>query len=128
MKKLFVVMFLVFFLPSLSVGEDRAAWTATDTAVQAAFVAITIIDWEQTRTFTCDQDNDYHKDETSPLLGDHPSKQKIDLVFGAGILAHTAIAYLLPHPYRTYWQSFWIGVETEAVYSNYYKAGIRFRF
>ena len=67
-------------------------------------------------------------DETSPLLGTHPSRDKIDLVFGGGILAHTAIAYLLPHPYRTYWQSFWIGVETEAVYANYYKAGIRFRF
>lgn len=127
MEKLFAVIFLVFFLPSPSAGEDRAAWTATDTAVQAVFVALTFVDWEQTRTFTRDQDKDYHKDETSFLLGTHPSQQKINLVFGTGILAHTAIAYLLPHPYRTYWQSFWIGVETEAVYSNY-EAGIRFRF
>ena len=127
MKKFFVLLFLVFFLPSPSCGEDRAAWTTTDTSVQAAFVAVTFIDWEQTRSFTCDQDERDHKDETSIFLGAHPSKQKIDLVFGTGVLAHTAIAYLLPHPYRTYWQSFWIGVETEAVYSNY-KAGVRFRF
>ena len=112
-------------------AEDAYTWTGTDTALQAVFIVTVAMDWSQTLEIsrTCDRPRFYAREthiterprvyeEGNPFLGHCPSEGRINAWMPAGIIAHTAIAYLLPRPYRTIWQSFWIGAETATVQNN----------
>ncbi len=57
--------------------------------------------------------------ETNIFLGDHPSLGKVNSWFAGTLVAHTAVSYILPKPWRTIWQSVWIGIEGETVRRNY---------
>ncbi len=142
MKILFgalLVLFLIFaFLPSPASALDP--WTKTDTAFQAATVALTLADWGQTRWMQ----RQYTKrepgriywegwrpegiyDEINPILGEHPSQSRIDVYFAGLILGHTAIARLLPNPYRRIWQGVFIVTEAGFVAHNI-TIGARIKF
>ncbi len=133
MKILVLVLFVFLFFGSpVSAADkpgvpDRYKWTTVDTVLQSTFVALVIVDWQQTREFTGCPDKYPGKYETNPLLDEHPRARDVNRVVAGSIIVHTAVAYLLPKPYRTIWQSLWIGVEAHAVYCNY-KAGIELRF
>ncbi len=133
MKVLVSVFFLLVFVsPPVSAADshttpDRYKWTTLDTVLQSAFVAIVIVDWQQTREFTGCRDKYPDKYETNPLLGPHPSAREVNQVIVGSIVVHSAVAYLLPKPYRTVWQAVWIGVEAQAVSANY-SAGISMRW
>ncbi len=118
---------VLFLLASPALGADRYTWTKQDTFVQGAFLALVFVDWQQTREFTSDRCKYPTKYETNPLMHNHPTAREVNIVVFGSVVVHTAVAYLLPRPYRTIWQSFWIGVEAEAVYSNF-SAGISMRF
>lgn len=97
-------------------GCANGGWTTEDSYRQAGFVAITGIDWMQTRKIAKNPD-EYH--EHNPILGSHPSTEKVDAYFAAGIVTHTAIAMALPPEYRKWWQYVFIGIEAGVVASNF---------
>lgn len=113
-----IIILLIFCAAVPAAAEDAREWTTLDTALQTAFVAITLVDWAQTQQSVRNREH-YLYVETNPVLGKYPSKGRVNAVIGASILAHTAISYSLPKPWRTVWQSVWIGIETQAVRQNH---------
>ena len=96
--------------------KDRAhprRWTSGDTALELVFVAAETIDLLQTSSF---RRKGWR--ELNPLLGAHPSQLAITGTTVGVLVVHAAIARLLPHPYRTYWQTIWIGSEISADFHN----------
>jgi len=110
---------IVAALLLLALPARADEWTRSDTAHEVAFAAVTAIDYAQTRRFLADG-TDY---EGNPLLGTHPSRAKLRTMVGAAVLAHAAVARVLPRPYRRFWQALWIGIETGTVAGNAMQAG-----
>lgn len=113
LKYCIITILLILWLSSPTLAAEL--WTKADMAREAAFVAVTVIDWSQTLK-TADHPEKWT--ENNPILGEHPSRGKVNTYFPAGILLHAVIAYALPRPYREWWQYTWIGVETAAVGKN----------
>lgn len=107
---------------ALSYGCASAKWTKEDTYRQAGFVAVTGVDWLQTREIA-KSPGKYR--ETNPILGEHPSLEKVDAYFAVCVAAHTSIAVALPPEYRKWWQYVWIGLESYTVGHNF-ATGLRF--
>ena len=117
MKKLILILLVLL----TSCATDP--WTKKDTAYQGAFLAVTAIDWLQTKEVV--RNPNYY--EINPVLGCNPKQNNVDLYFAGCAIANTAIAYYLPKEYRRIWQCLWIGFE--AGYVNYnYSGGIRIKF
>lgn len=124
MRYLFLIMIilLVWVLPTHAAENfqpglstiDNNKWTTLDTSLEVTFVVLTIMDWRQTR----DIQNHPVLYETNRVLGRHPSARRINTYIPLSIIAHAAIAAALPKPYRTIWQSIWIGIELNAVNNN----------
>jgi len=119
MKKLIILILLI--LPVAPVCADE--WTQKDTQYQVVFIALTAVDWLQTKEIA----RNPRFSETNPLLGGNPNQQKIDIYFASSILAHTAISYYLPRKYRRIWQVCWIGIEAGTSWHNV-AAGVRIEF
>jgi hypothetical protein len=140
-KKAFIIAAIVALSGCATINYKPDPWTTQDTVLQAAFTALTVVDWGQTRSGAAEMKTDqwgntigYRYRELNPVLGEHPTKGSIDAYFPAMILAHAGIAYLLPAnrdengiSWRTIWQSVWIGVEAGYVHRNY-QMGIRVGF
>lgn len=131
MKKTILVIILgVAFSSSCHAYEFAEKWTKADTALQATFISLGLIDWAQTRWMA---KQDWYWDDTShveknPFLGRKPHKDKVDFLIPLGLLFHTAVAIALPPSYkikdfdiqpRRTWQLIFIGVELGAVCNNY---------
>ncbi len=120
-----VSMLLVAMTAGTAHAFDRDAWDGTDTALQTLFITATVMD--MTQTLHAFRHRQVRYEESNPLLGRNPSVGRINAVIPTSIIAHTAIAVVLPkemdlfgetiHP-RAIWQCFWIGVELEAVQHN----------
>jgi hypothetical protein len=104
------------FIACLLTGCANGGWSREDTYRQTGFIALSGIDWMQTRKIANNPD-EYH--ENNPILGSHPSTGKVDAYFAASIAAHTAIAMALPPEYRKWFQYVSIGVEAGVVASNF---------
>ena len=132
MKKLILIIIVLFILCiQSSAGAYKFAedWSKTDTAYQATFLAVTTVDWMQTRWMVKQDwkwDGEYHR-EMNPVLGSHPSMKKVDTLIPLGMVAHTLVSMALPHDYRRIWQCVWIGIESLAVYHNY-SVGVKLEF
>lgn len=99
--------------PALS---EMSKWSVGDTQREAAFLALVAVDWSQTsdamrRPFT---------HEGNPILGDHPSQGQINTYMLAASLGHVGAAYILPSPWRKYFQYTTIGFEGLVVGANYF--------
>lgn len=96
-----------------------------DLALESAFIAALYVDYRQTRTIAADTGHDpFH--ENNPILGSHPSPNKINGYFIAGALAHAAITYTIPKgEYRTGFQLVTLGFELGATVQNF-RIGVRF--
>ncbi len=143
---LLAVLTLIIIMPAhAGEAEDRGqSWTAGDTALQAAVIATLAVDRAQTvyiathgvTTETCysgssggcfEKQEYYESGWARNFIGSHPTHGQVNRYFATAALLHTGVAYILPKPYRTIWQSFWIGVEAYTVQSNV-NAGISVRF
>lgn len=95
-------------------------WTGTDTALEAGFQTLVVVDWSQTLNFTQHPrptwGNGY---ETNSVLGHYPSRDRINTLIPLGMLAHAAVSCLLPAPYREAWQGLSFMAEAHAVMFNY---------
>lgn len=56
--------------------------------------------------------------ESNKALGKYPSKRDVNIHFARWLIIHPVISYLLPKPYRTIWQSVYIGYEYDVVQNN----------
>jgi hypothetical protein len=113
-------------LVALLVASPAAArdpWTNPDTAAEAGFVAVVLLDWQQTRAALASG----HV-ELNPIIGQHPSRARLDAMVLGGVVAHAVIARVLPQPYRRAWQYVTIGVEVAALANNAAHVGLRFGF
>ncbi len=117
MKTLLVIILVL--IPSMAMS-----WDSKDTYYQGAVVSALLIDMGQT-LHIADNPNKYY--EMNPLLGKHPSKEKVVGYFMGGIGAHTLIAMALPQDYRRVWQCVGIGIESLAVYHND-RVGVKLEF
>ena len=102
----------------------RAEWTTTDTVMEATYAAVHVMDWRQTRVIA---KSEGHWRETNGILGDHPSRDKVDTWFAGTLAGHAIISYLLPDKWRTTWQAITIGMEATTVVRNY-QLGIKVAF
>ena len=124
-KTIFSFM-LFFIIPVIAhAADDKFKWTATDTALQVVFLATLDVDRAQTV-----YGSKHHFEEVGfarSFIGPHPSSGRVNGYFATCAVLHTTVAYVLPKPYRTIWQSFFIGVETSSIRHNV-NAGISVRF
>ncbi len=130
MRKIILILVLLFISSPVHAEYQFAKdWTNKDTAYQATFLAVTTVDWLQTRWMA---KNNWHWDgeyyhESNLILGDFPSSKAVDLYMPLSMLAHTLVAMALPPDYRRIWQVLWIGVEGYCVTTNY-SAGVHLEF
>jgi len=115
MKTILAVLILLLSSAANATELDWK-WTKTDTAIQATWTAMHVIDWSQTRKIAKEP---YRYYELNPILGKHPSVGEVDLYMGASTLVNFAVARVLPKPYRRYFQMLSIGVTGACVTMNF---------
>jgi hypothetical protein len=106
----FVVPFAAHAEPigCIESDSDDCRWTTFDYSLQTGFLVLTVADW--TTTAKAIHQNRPGWSEANQILGPHPSQGKL-AAYNLGVMAgHTAIAMILPKPWRTVWQGVWIGI------------------
>jgi hypothetical protein len=93
-------------------------WTHKDTALEAAFFVATTLDWQQTAEITsmCD--------EINPIMGACGQRIPVGVYFPVLLMAHAAIASVLPPSWRSTFQGLTVGMEATTTYWNNH-TGIR---
>lgn len=110
---------IVAIISTLATGcLSSRPWSVRDVALESAFVATEIVDYQQTRVITgqCR--------EANPVIGACGQNAPINLFFPLMVLANVAVADLLPGWWRTSFQVATTAVEARVVEYNY-AAGIR---
>lgn len=116
-----IIVALIFSIASIpAVAQD---WTKADTAREAAYLALLVADWGQTRNIVHRADTGCAGDSTcverNPFLGRNPSIRRVDSYFALSALTHATISYLLPQDWRRGYQMFTIGFQAGIVGYNY---------
>jgi hypothetical protein len=114
--KTIIILVLIFF------SSTCFAWDKEDTVMQVTVVSLLLTDMSQTLYIS---GHDEYK-ELNPVLGTHPSKDKVYAYFLGGIVIHTAISYLIEKvpwienskQWRRAWQGSFIAVESGVVLRN----------
>jgi hypothetical protein len=83
--------------------------------LEAIYQALQAIDASQTHYTGRNPQRLY---EENPIMGKHPSKDKINAYFGATGLGHAALSYALPDPWDKIFQMLSIGVEGGQIMDN----------
>lgn len=120
MKKLIAVLLAVFSLQA----NAADSWSKSDVAREVAYLTLHVVDWRQTLIASKDPGR---YAEQNPILGEHPSENRINGYFLATALLHVGVTHVLPAKWRPAFQYFWIGVEVVAIANNH-KVGIRITF
>ena len=121
-----------------SVKSNVKSWDRHDTAYQATYLALTTVDWAQTRWMTRQDwqwDGNNYK-ELNPLFLDNKPHTDATWLIPLGMALHTGIAMSLPgkakicglklNP-RRIWQLLFISGEIGATINNY-SAGVKIEF
>ena len=108
-----ILILVLIFLSS-------CAWNRTDKTIFATGMALKTIDCLQTIEIA--RNPDYY--ELNPIIGKHPSEEKVIAYFALGGLAYYLVADWVPEKWRTGWLSFWVGASSVCVFHNY-RVGIR---
>lgn len=107
-------MITALVLCSALLVADPGEWTPSNTAAELTLAALAVADLALSARMAQEPDGI----ETNPLLGPAPSFGRM-LGFGVGAVAlHAAVAYLLPPPWRGYWQAGGLAVEGYVVAAN----------
>jgi len=127
------------FSSPVNAWEFGEKWTKTDTAYQLSYLAITTVDWAQTRWMTRQDwqwDGNNYKEMNPLFLDDHPHEDAVTWLIPAGMILHTVVALALPpeakicgfklNP-RRIWQVIFICGEIGAVVNNA-TAGVKIEF
>jgi hypothetical protein len=137
-KMLIAGLIILMFSSPVNAWEFGEKWTKTDTAYQLSYLAITTVDWAQTRWMTRQDwqwDGNNYK-EMNPLFLDNKPHTDATWLIPVGMAIHTGIAMALPpeakicgfklNP-RRIWQVIFICGEIGAVVNNA-TAGVKIEF
>jgi len=120
----FVIPFILLAaLPLRGWAYDSV--TKIDMALELTWVALDLWDLKTTHDLVSRRDEGYY--ETNHFLGKYPDHSELNVYFAVCVLLHGTITYVLPQPYRRYWQILWIGSSFRCAYGNH-RAGLRVRF
>ena len=108
-----IIAILFILLPMTCFAED---WSKQDTYREVTWQVLHVVDIGQTRDIAKNP-NRFH--EINPILGKHPSVEKVDRYAIVSSLVHFGISYLLPKKQREWWQYVSIGISTRLVSHNY---------
>jgi len=127
------LMKILLLILSISSISCTTKWTREDTYFESALVAISIIDFKQTMDIVdkryegSDQFTTRQHNESNPLMRNHPHHSEVYQMFAGGLILHCLIAEALPEGWRRSWQLLWIGIEANAVNTNF-NCGINVTF
>jgi hypothetical protein len=91
-------------------------WSDGDVKREAAYLALHIIDYGQTRTIALNPDRLH---EQNSILGLHPTVGQVNRYFLLTGIAHVVVMDLLPSEWRRDIQNITIGIEAGAVGHNF---------
>jgi hypothetical protein len=114
----YILIVCLLFYTSLAMASDK--WTFTDSALEATFVTMAMLDRSQTLQLKDKGAYEYF----SGLLGKYPTDKRTNRLFFIYIPLHAYIAWKLSEPYRRIWQVGFIVLESYNVYRNEYYYGI----
>ncbi len=92
-------LIILFGAPASAVDK----WDRTDCILLGTMVAAEIIDWRQTRRIAEQPDRYW---EINPLIGRHPSQDRVDQYFLISAVVKVGIAHVLP----SQWRKIWLGI------------------
>ena len=126
MERAAIIFLAMLAFSSVAIGAEEwfGELSREELIAETAFVGLAILDWNQTIQVAKHPDR---YSETNPVIGKHPSVERVNLLMPAGIVLHALVTYALPRKYRPFWQYVWIGEETACVYQNW-KSGLTVRF
>ena len=115
--KVLLIILIVLVFSSTCFAYDKEA-----IIMQAAVISLLLVDMSQTLYIS--SHNEYR--ELNPVLGEHPSKDKVYAYFLGTIVVHTAVSYLIekvpgienPKQWRRAWQGSFIVIESGVVSRN----------
>lgn len=93
-------------------------WTKTNTALELAWFGVQFIDYKQTGHIV--DDPSYHENNTL-LLDKHPSQGQVNRVFMVTSILHPLISWMLPSPYREWWQGGTLAIHGIVVINNWHE-------
>lgn len=115
----FILFFFLFIQPCQAYDLfklDFDKWSQRDYYLEGTWVIIHAFDWGT----TLDIANNSHKYyELNPILGKHPSRNKIHLYMGLGTLLHIGAIHIMPKSWRPYFQYITIGMSGWCVANNF---------
>jgi hypothetical protein len=100
-------------IAALALTSACASWRPSHYAAEGAFVAVTLLDWSQTRGITHDCI------ESNPIIGKCGERAPLAFYFPVTLALHWAVSALLPARARGWWQGVSLGVESEVVVTNW---------
>jgi len=103
----------------LSFNVYGADWSTADTKREVTWQVINLIDWGQTLDIVRDQEAGNLRYEQNPILGNNPSRGKINTYFALSHVAHYGISRWSTK-YRSHWQYATIVVSGFIVGRNFY--------
>ena len=122
MKKLIIVVALVFIATPAFAGEYHFTWDEDNTKLHYGVTAVLLVDMLQTL------DNvDKGWPEINPILGEYPNKKEVYGYFAASYLVITALTYALPSKWSHMLQAGTITVELYQTSVNF-RLGVGFSF
>lgn len=135
MKKTIICILFFIMFPQICVAQEkmRGGWTEGDIFREAGWMVLHTMDWGLTLN-AADRPKEYT--ERNPILGDHPSRSKVNIYMGTCLVAHPIIVNYIPRevvwfdtkiPLRALFQSISIGFSGYAVIHNF-NAGLHMTF
>jgi hypothetical protein len=128
-KKIAILLVLIF--PVLAnageINKDKwwgEKWSKQDYALEATWQVIHLMDWGTTLDIT--RHPDQYK-ELNPILGEHPTREEVNLYMFSGALLHAGVTHILPPKYRPYFQGITIGMSGVCVLNNL-SVGLQIKF
>ncbi len=114
---------IFFVITSVSFADP---FTTQDKILEATYLSLHVIDWGQSQHIARNPDR---FNEINPILGSHPTAGSVNTYMLVSGLLHPAISYVLPQPYRKWFQYGTLGIKAGLVGNNIaIGAGLRLPF
>jgi len=115
-------LLIIICLPISAQAADK--WTKAEIGLQTLSTSLQIIDWGQTLDIA-DKPDQYS--EINPIVGEHPSRGRVNTYFAVSVLSNILIAHLLPSTWRKVWLGSRIAVSGYLINKSY-GIGLRINF
>jgi hypothetical protein len=86
-----------------------------DIILEGTYQLLNLIDWHQS-LIIAKRPSEHH--EINPFISKHPTVGRVNTYFAISSLGHIGVSYVLPNPYRNYFQYGTIGIKTGLIIYN----------